>query len=88
VRGGTRAGGWGFKGRGELRQSPTQLERGGLVIEAVVGIGRMRLFGRGCHAWVAGAAGRGRGLGANNRRGTVDLAEVCERDLRVCGLAR
>lgn len=38
------AGGWGLKGRGELRNASAQLERRGLVIEAVVGEGRKRLF--------------------------------------------
>jgi hypothetical protein len=45
----------------------------------------VRLVGGGRDARVARAAGRGRGLGADDGRGTVDLAEVSERDLRVVG---
>ena len=41
----------------------------------------MRVFGGRGVAWVAGATGRGRGLGADDGRRTVDLTEVCERDL-------
>jgi hypothetical protein len=85
VRGGARAGGRGLEGRGEVRDLGAQLQRGGLVIEAVVGVGRVRLVGGRRHAWVARGAGRGRGLGADDRCRAVDLAEVCERDLRVMG---
>jgi hypothetical protein len=83
VRGGAWAGGWRLEWRSQVRYLGAQLQRGGLVIEAVVRVGRVRLFGGRRHAWVAGSAGRGRGLGADDRRRTVDLAEVCERDLRV-----
>ena len=71
--------GGGLKGR-ELGHA-TQLQGGGLVIEAVVGEGPERLFGRRRSAGAAGAARGGGSLGADDRRRTVDLAEVCERDL-------
>jgi hypothetical protein len=38
----------------------------------------VRLFGRRRHTWVAGAAGRSRGLGADDGCRTVGLAKVCE----------
>jgi hypothetical protein len=78
---------WGVKGRVELRHARVQLERGRLVIEAVVGVCRVRLFGRRRHAWVTGAAGGGRGLGADDRRRAVDLAKVRERNLQTVLLA-
>jgi len=81
VCGRARAGGRGLKRRGELGQARIQLEGGGLVVEAIVRVGRMRVFGWWGVAWVAGATGRGRGLGADDGRRTVDLTEVCERDL-------
>lgn len=59
-----------------------QLERDGLVIEAVVCVRGMRLFGGRGDAWVAGGAGQGGCLGADDRRRPVDLTEVSERDLR------
>jgi hypothetical protein len=68
-------------------EAGVQLEGGGLVIQAVVGIGRVRLFGWRRNAWVAGAAGRGRGLGADDVGRTVGLADVRERDLRRVTLA-
>lgn len=76
------AGGRGLERRGELGDAAAQLQGGcRLVIEAVVGDVGIWLFrGRG-GARVAGAAWRGRGLGADDGGGTVDLAEVCERDL-------
>lgn len=59
-----------------------QLQGGArLVIQCVVGelgVGILRGWRR---AWVARAAGRGRGLCADDGRGAVDLAEVCERKL-------
>jgi hypothetical protein len=85
VRGGARAGGRGLEGRGQVRELGAQLQRGGLVVEAIIRVGRVRLVGGRRHAWVAGRAGRGRGLGADDRRRAVDLAEVRERDLRVVG---
>ena len=47
----------------------------------------MRLFGRRRNAWVAGAAGRSRGLGADDGGRTVGLAKVCEGDLAEVALA-
>lgn len=44
----------------------------------------MRLFGGWRYAGVTGAAWRGRGLCADDRRGTVDLAKMRERDLKPC----
>ena len=87
VRGGARARGRRLEGRGELGQSRAQLQRRGLVVEALVGVGGQGVFGWRRHARVAGAARRGRGLGADDGRRTVDLAEVSERDLRARGSA-
>lgn len=78
-----RACGGSFEGRVELRHTTAQLHEGGLVVEAIVGVGGVRLFGRWGHARVAGAAGGGGGLGAEDGGGTVGLAEVCERDREV-----
>lgn len=84
VRGGARAVGRGVEGRGELWQARVKLEGCGLIVQAVVGVGRVRLFGGRRDAWVAGAAGRGRGLGADDGCRTVGLAKVCEGDLEGC----
>lgn len=78
MRGGARAVGWGVEGRGELWQARVKLEGGGLIVQAIVGVGRVRLFGRRRHTRVAGAAGRSRGLGADDGCRTVGLAKVCE----------
>lgn len=71
-----------LKGRCEARDPGAQLERGGLVIEAVVCVCGMRLFGGRGDAWVARSAGQGGCLGADDRRRPVDLTEVSERNLR------
>jgi hypothetical protein len=77
----TRARGRGLERGRQLGKAASQLH-GGRLVQAIVTVGgRGCLFGGRRHARVAGAAWRGRGLGADNRRWTVDLAEVCERDL-------
>jgi hypothetical protein len=82
---GLRARGRRLEGRGQVGDLGGQFEGWRLVIEAVVRVGRVGLFRRGCYAWVARGAGRGRGLGADDGRRPVDLAEVRERDLRIAG---
>lgn len=74
------AGGRALEGRDEGQAC--QPQRRGMVIEAVAGKGRKGLVGGRCDAWVASGAGRGRGLGADDGRRTVGLAEVGQRDLR------
>ena len=79
---GSRAGGRGFERRGEVGYAVGQLQGGGgLVIQCIVGQLGVGLFGGWRHAWIARVAWRGRGLCADDGRGTVDLAEVCERNL-------
>lgn len=75
-----RTGGRRLEWRGEVWDLGGQLR---LVIQAVVGICRMRLVRGRRHAWVAGRAWQGGCLGTDDRRRTVDLAEVSERDLRM-----
>jgi hypothetical protein len=80
VGGGARTGGRRLEWRGEVWDLGAEF---GLVIQAVVGICRMRVVRGRRHAWVAGGAWQGGCLGTDDRRRTVDLAEVSERDLRV-----
>lgn len=62
-----------------------EVERGRRLagVEGVAGVGRLRVFGRRSGARVAGTAGGGRGLGADDGRGTVNFTKVCERDGKV-----
>lgn len=78
VGGRARTGGGRLEWRGEVWDLGAQLR---LVIQAVVGIRRMRVVRGRRHAWVAGRAWQGGCLGTDDRRRTVHLAEVGERDL-------
>lgn len=54
-----------------------------MLVEAIVRKCREWLFRGRRDTWITGAAWRGRGFGADDGGGTVDLAEVCERDREV-----